>query len=34
MIENAYEKYNEIKKNDIVVDLGANIGIFSIKAAI
>jgi len=33
IIENAYEKYNKIKSNDIVVDLGANIGIFSMKAA-
>lgn len=33
MIENAYEKYNKIKANDVVFDLGANIGIFSIKAA-
>lgn len=33
MIENAYEKYHKIKSNDTVFDLGANIGIFSIKAA-
>jgi len=32
-IENTYEKYNRIKPGDIVFDVGANIGIFSIRAA-
>jgi FkbM family methyltransferase len=32
-IENSYEKHNKIKPGDIVFDVGANIGMFSIKAA-
>uniref|UniRef100_A0A7C4U847 FkbM family methyltransferase n=1 Tax=candidate division WOR-3 bacterium TaxID=2052148 RepID=A0A7C4U847_UNCW3 len=32
-IDDIYEKYYKIKKGDIVVDVGANVGIFTIKAA-
>lgn len=31
--ENSYEKYNKIKPGDIVIDIGANIGLFTIKAS-
>jgi len=32
-LEQAYEKYNKIKKGNVILDIGANVGIFSIKAA-
>ena len=32
-LEQAYEKYNRMKEGDVVLDVGANVGIFSIKAA-
>lgn len=32
-IEKSYEKYNDIKAGDTVLDIGANIGMFTIKAA-
>jgi FkbM family methyltransferase len=31
--EKAYELHREVSRNDVVVDLGAHVGIFSIKAA-
>ena len=33
-IDKSYEKYHKIKPGDIVLDIGANIGMFTIKAAI
>jgi len=32
-LEQVYEKYNRMKEGDVILDIGANIGIFSIKAA-
>jgi FkbM family methyltransferase len=31
--EKAYERHREVSKHDVVVDLGAHVGVFSIKAA-
>ena len=31
--QNVYEKYQRIRKGDLVIDIGANIGLFAIKAA-
>lgn len=33
-LENVYEKFYNLKPNDVVVDVGANIGAFAIKAAL
>lgn len=32
-LEQAYEKYKRMKEGDVILDIGANIGVFSIKAA-
>jgi len=32
-VRNIYEEYYKLKKGDIVVDLGANMGLFTVKAA-
>jgi FkbM family methyltransferase len=32
-VENAYERHYKLRKGDIVVDLGANVGVFTINAA-
>ena len=33
-VENSYEKFNKINAGDTVLDIGANVGIFSVKAAL
>ena len=33
LIDKQYEKFNEIKKDDLVIDIGAAIGDFSISAS-
>jgi len=33
-LQNAYEKFYSLKKGDIVIDVGANIGAFAVKAAL
>jgi len=33
-VQNVYEKYYKIKRNNVVIDVGANVGMFTVKAAL